>query len=113
MSPLPSRDRAGEIATKAIHLGLRQLALAPEQRQARYLAEQASTRVPPPADGAKVVAFLTPRDWAAHVHWEGVIGQALRLRGADVRYIRCGGGLEVCDRANTWEAHNAPRASAG
>ena len=55
-----------------------------------------------------MVAFLTPRDWAAHVQWEGTLGQALRLRGADVHVITCGGGLEVCDRANTWEAPPMP-----
>ena len=31
MSPLPTRDRLGEVALKGVHLGLRQLALAPEQ----------------------------------------------------------------------------------
>lgn len=108
MSPLPSRARAGEIAVKGAHLGLRQLALAPEQRAARRLATQARERVAPPAAGAPVVAFLTPRDWAAHVQWEGMIAQALRLRGADVRFITCGGGLEICDRANTWEAPPMP-----
>jgi len=108
MSPLPSRDRAAEIAAKAIHLGLRQVVLAPEQRQARILAAQAAERLPRASAAAPVVAFLTPRDWAAHVQWEGVIGQALRIRGADVRFIRCGGGLEICDRANTWEAPPMP-----
>jgi hypothetical protein len=37
-----------------------------------------------------------------------MLGQALRLRGADVRFATCGGGLEICDRANTWEAPPMP-----
>ncbi|HEX7132743.1 MAG TPA: hypothetical protein VF228_09215 [Iamia sp.] len=105
---LPARDRLTEVAVKGVHLGLRQVAHAPEQRRARALSVQAAERIPPPAPDAPVVAFLTPRDWAAHVQWEGVIGQALRLRGADVRFITCGGGLEVCDRANTWESPPMP-----
>lgn len=108
MSPVPSRDRWGEIATKGVHLALRQVAAAPEQRAARALAAQAADRPDPEAGDGPVVAFLTPRDWAAHVQWEGVIAQALRLRGARVRFITCGGGLEICDRANTWEAPPMP-----
>ena len=108
MSPLPSRERLGEIAVKGVHLALRQITMAPEQQQARVLAAQARERLPAPAPGAPVVAFLTPRDWAAHVQWEGMIAQALRLRGADVHFITCGGSLEICDRANTWEAPPMP-----
>ena len=109
MSPVPRYDRLGEYAVKGVHLALRQLAEAPEQRQARRLAAQAATLAPAP--GGKRVAVLTPRDWAAHVQWEGMIAQALRLRGADVSFITCGGGLEICDRANTWEAPPMPCAT--
>jgi len=108
MSPLPSKRRLGEIATKGVHLGLRQIEMAPEQRAARRLAAQAVARVPRPAPGAPRVLFLTPRDWAVHVHWEAMIGQALRVRGADVHYLTCGGELEICDRANSWEAPPMP-----
>lgn len=108
MSPLPRSDRMAEYGRKGAHLALRQVAQAPEQRQARHLATQARLTVPPPAEGALRVAVLTPRDWAAHVQWEGMIAQALRLRGADVRFITCGGGLEICDRANVWEAPPMP-----
>lgn len=105
---LPKRDRLGEIATKGVHLGLRQVAQAPEQRAARRLAAQADAQLPAPASDAPVVAFLTPRDWSAHVQWEAMIAQALRVRGARVHVITCGGGLEICDRANTWEAPPMP-----
>lgn len=110
MSPLPSKARLGEIAVKGVHLGLRQVGVAPEQRAARRLATQAASMGTAAANGP-VVAFLTPRDWAAHVQWEGMIAQALRLRGANVRFITCGGGLEICDRANTWEAPPMPCAT--
>ncbi len=105
MSPLPRRDRVSEYARKGAHLALRQVAQAPEQRAARHLAAQAPLA---PPEGATRVAVLTPRDWAAHVQWEGMIAQALRLRGADVRFITCGGGLEICDRSNVWEAPPMP-----
>jgi hypothetical protein len=108
MSPLPRSDRIAEYGRKGAHLALRQVAQAPEQRRARRLTAQARETVPPPPAGATRVAVLTPRDWAAHVQWEGMIAQALRLRGADVRFITCGGGLEICDRANVWEAPPMP-----
>jgi hypothetical protein len=103
VSPLPSRDRFSEYAVKGVHLGLRQVGRAPEQEQARRLARQA-----PHPTGGRRVAFLTPRDWTAHVQWEGVLAQALRVRGADVSFITCGGGLEICDRVNTWEGPPVP-----
>ena len=107
MSPLPRRDRIGEYARKGVHLGLRQLALAPEQVRSRELASQVPAT--PTPEGAKPrVAFLTPRDWAVHVQWEGMMAQALRLRGADVNFVTCGGGLEICDRVNTYEGPPVP-----
>jgi hypothetical protein len=107
VSPLPSRDRLSEVAVKGVHLGLRQLDVAPEQLAARRLRAQAR-RLPPTAPDATRVAFLTPRSWAAHVQWEAMIAHALRVRGAEVSFITCGGGLEICDRANTWEAPPMP-----
>ncbi len=111
MSPLPSRDRLSEYAVKGAHLGLRQMGQAPEQRAARRLAVQAARRATsdPSSDASPTrVTILTPRSWAAHVQWEGMIAQALRLRGAQVGFVTCGGGLEICDRANLWEAPPMP-----
>jgi hypothetical protein len=107
MSPLPSSDRLSEYAVKGAHLGLRQVSQAPEQRAARRLAVQAE-RIPTPGFDAPRVTILTPRSWAAHVQWEAMIGQALRLRGAQVGFVTCGGGLEICDRDNLWEAPPMP-----
>jgi hypothetical protein len=101
--PLPQAQRLREYATKGLHLAGRQVAITPEVRAARRLREQA----PPEGDGP-VVAILTPRDWTAHVQWEAMIAQALRLRGARVRFLSCGGGLSVCDRANVWEGPPMP-----
>ncbi|MCB1014596.1 MAG: hypothetical protein KDB10_05705 [Acidimicrobiales bacterium] len=102
--PLPDRGRLREYAVKGGHLAARQVASTPEQRRARRLAGEAP---PEPGDGPSV-AILTPRDWTAHVQWEAMIAQALRLRGARVEFLTCGGGLEVCDRANTWEGPPMP-----
>lgn len=95
---------ADELLLKAGHLALRELGQAPEFRAARRLAAQAPA---PSADGLRV-AFFTPRNWASHVQWEGVLAQALRLRGAQVSFLGCGGGLEVCDRNNLYEAPPMP-----
>lgn len=108
--PLPNIARLSEYARKGLEFGLRQIAQAPEQRSARKLV--AGLRSPNVVtDGtadAKKVLILTPRDWAAHVQYEGVLAQALRLRGATVEFLTCGGGLEVCDRANTYESPPMP-----
>jgi Capsule polysaccharide biosynthesis protein len=101
--PLPKLSRANEYAIKAVELGLRTAGEAPEQRAAKRLARGVEGR----GDGPRVL-FVTPRDWAAHVQYEAVIAHALRLRGADVRFLGCGGGLEICDRANTHEAPPMP-----
>ena len=105
MSPRVQLDRLGEKAIKGVHLGLRQVAQAPEQRAARRLRLSVGEL---PAPTGPRVAILTMRDWAVHVSWEATIGQALKIRGADVRFITCGGGLERCDRTTTWEAPPMP-----
>ena len=101
--PLPDRARLDEYARKGVELVLRQLTVAPEQRTARRLRGGAV-----PADGPPRVLIVSPRDWAAHVQYESVIAHALRRRGAHVEFLTCGGGLEVCDRANTYEAPPMP-----
>ena len=121
-------SRAGEVAVKIGHAGLREIGRAPEQRDATRLARSVAAAVeaatPAAATGAATgapstlrlsssaaqprVLFVTPRSWAAHVQWEAVIGQALRLRGAAVSFVSCGGGLGICDRSNTWESPPPP-----
>jgi hypothetical protein len=103
---LPKVDRAAEYATKALELVTRLLGEAPEQRGARRLAEQ--TVVGTSGERAAQVMILSPRDWAAHVQYEAVIAHALRLRGAEVTFVSCGGRLEICDRANVYEAPPMP-----
>ena len=73
MSPLPRQDKLAEYALKGVHLGLRQVKLAPEQVVARRLRRQAAAFGP---RTGKRVAILTPRDWAVHVQWEAIVGQA-------------------------------------
>lgn len=104
--PLPSVDRAGEYLTKGVELVMRSLAVAPEQRAARRLFSRQERL--PSTDGARRVLFLSPRSWADHVQYQAVLGHALRLRGAEVRFLTCGGGLGICDRANTYESPPMP-----
>jgi hypothetical protein len=104
VSPLPKRDRLGEYAVKGMHAALRELGEAPEQRQGRALAK----RIPVISSSGPRVLVLSPRSWAVHLQWEAVIGHSLQMRGAEVRFLTCGGGLEICDRANTWESPPPP-----
>ncbi len=101
-------DQLRTLATKGVELGLRTAGQAPEQRAARRLmVRDHRAGVPRTSDGPDVL-FVTPRDWAAHVQYEAVMAQALRRRGANVRFLTCGGGLDICDRANTYEAPPMP-----
>ena len=104
--PLPAPARLEEYARKGVELLLRRLAVAPEQRTARRLRDTAAPQ--DGRDGRPRVLIVSPRDWAAHVQYESVIAHALRRRGAHVEFLTCGGGLEVCDRANTYEAPPMP-----
>ncbi|MFN8018492.1 MAG: hypothetical protein U0P45_10250 [Acidimicrobiales bacterium] len=104
--PVPSPDRLEEYARKGVELLLRTVGQAPEERAARRLAAERRSS-PTGGDGPRVL-IVSPRDWAAHVQYEAVIGHALELRGAQVSFLTCGGGLEICDRANTYEAPPMP-----
>lgn len=102
---IPNASRAREYAIKGAELLLRTIGEAPEQRGARALG--APRGGVGNGNGARVL-FLTPRDWAAHVQYEAVLARALVIRGADVQFLTCGGGLEICDRSNTYEAPPMP-----
>lgn len=102
--PVPSPDRLEEYARKGVELLLRVIGEAPEQRGARRLRDQHR----PTAQSGPRVLIVSPRDWAEHVQYQSVLAHALRLRGADVRFLTCGGGLDICDRANTYEAPPMP-----
>ncbi|MGI9602341.1 MAG: hypothetical protein ACR2QE_10680 [Acidimicrobiales bacterium] len=108
--PLPDPSRLREYTRKGLDLAGRQVGLAPEQRQGRRLGRSVSDHLADhPNDGAGPrVLFLTPRDWAFHVQFEAILAAALQLRGAEVRFLTCGGGLELCDRVNTHEAPPLP-----
>lgn len=79
----------------------REVDAAPEQRAARRLG-------PVPVGNGPKVLVLTPRSWSAHVQWEAMVGRALAERGADVRFVTCGGNREICDRVHTWEGPPPP-----
>lgn len=101
--PLPSRDRVPEYARKGLALGGRVLGTASELRAARRLRAQTRGSHEGPS-----ILFLSPRDWAFHNQLEGLLGLALEQRGARVQFLGCGGGLEICDRANIHEAPPMP-----
>lgn len=90
---------------KGLEFLLREAGFAPEMRTARRLRSSGSRSS---GDDGTRVLVVTPRDWAAHVQYESVIAHALERRGATVEFLTCGGGLEICDRANMYEAPPMP-----
>jgi Capsule polysaccharide biosynthesis protein len=60
-----------------------------------------------PAATRKRVLVLSLRMWADHTAYESVIAHALRLRGADVTILTCGGGQPICEVG--WGRRIAPR----
>lgn len=72
------------------------------------LARLASTAPAPPAgSGARRVLILSLRAWPNHGAYEVVLGHALRLRGAEVALLTCGGGQPVCEVG--WARRAFPR----
>lgn len=64
----------------------------------------APSRVSEPAPRVLVCAL---RGWTSHTAWESVFAQALRLRGAEVAMLTCGGGQPICELG--WGRRAAPR----
>jgi len=58
------------------------------------------------SDGTRVLV-LALRMWTHHVAYEAVIAEALRLRGAEVAVLICGGGQPICEVG--WGRRVAPR----
>jgi len=101
--------RRKEILIKGVHFILRQFSMSPELCQARRIQRGAFRAINRRGLLAnRKILIPTMRDWASHVHLEALLGQYLRSEGATVRHISCGGGLEICDRANTWESPPMP-----
>jgi hypothetical protein len=55
----------------------------------------------------KRVLVLSLRMWTQHTAYESVIAQALRLRGAEVGMLTCGGGQPICEVG--WGRRVSPR----
>jgi hypothetical protein len=53
------------------------------------------------------ILVVSLRGWSAHGAYELVIAQALRLRGAEVTLLTCGGGMPVCELG--WARRAYPR----
>jgi Capsule polysaccharide biosynthesis protein len=60
----------------------------------------------PPATGPRVL-FLSLRYMPDHVAYETLMAQALRMRGAEVTVLTCGGGMPICEIG--WAGRAAPR----
>jgi Capsule polysaccharide biosynthesis protein len=75
-------------------------------RELAELGDNVNRTRPPTGDGKRVLV-LSLRMWAHHAACESVIAHALRLRGADVTLVTCGGGLPICEVG--WGRRTAPR----
>lgn len=53
------------------------------------------------------VLVVSLRGWSTHNAYELTIAQALRMRGADVAFLTCGGGMPACELG--WARHAHPR----
>src|SRR5688572_2785248 len=59
------------------------------------------------AASGKRILVLSLRMWTTHTAYESVVAQALRLRGAEVAMLTCGGGQPICEVG--WGRRVAPR----
>jgi len=71
----------------------------------RKLGASVAAEAPQPS-GLRVLV-LSIRGWPAHAALEAVIAQALRLRGAEVAVLTCGGGMPACEMG--WGRRVYPR----
>ncbi len=87
------------------------------ERSATSLGDMAtlSTQIGEPTADAKLDDAVRPRilvaslrGWSTHNAYELVIAQALRLRGAEVALLTCGGGMPACELGWARRAHPRP-----
>jgi len=77
-------------------------------------ALSADVRLAPagPAGGARKqsprVLVVSLRGWSTHNAYETVIAHALRLRGAELALLTCGGGMPACELGWARSAHPRP-----
>ncbi len=54
------------------------------------------------------VLVVSLRGWSSHNAYELIVAHALRLRGAQVALLTCGGGMPVCELGRARRAHPRP-----
>src|SRR5579862_4948235 len=72
-------------------------------RELGALGESVSQEAKP--TGGRRVLVVSLRMWTHHTAYESLMGQALRLRGAEVAMLTCGGGQPICEVG--WGRRNA------
>jgi Capsule polysaccharide biosynthesis protein len=73
------------------------------------LAELSAAVGPTPhQSSAQRVLVASLRGWSSHNAYELVIAHALRLRGAQVALLTCGGGMPACELGSARQAHPRP-----
>lgn len=85
-------------------------ALLRRQGRFREFAEVArqATQAAPSAGPAPRVLILALRGWVSHGGYELTLAQALRMRGAEVALLTCGGGQPACEMGWARNVHPRP-----
>jgi Capsule polysaccharide biosynthesis protein len=76
-------------------------------RELGELGESVSRRAAIESPRGVRVLVVSLRMWTHHTAYESVIAQALRLRGAEVVFLTCGGGQPICELG--WGRRVSPR----
>jgi hypothetical protein len=71
--------------------------ISPELRELARIVRRSAREELPASDGGQRILFFTFRAWNTHVIADALTAQALRQRGATVRFFTCGARLPICD----------------
>ena len=84
-------------------------AMLRRQGHFREMAEIARDAAPAATNGARAprLLILALRGWVSHGAYEFTLAQALRMRGAEVALLTCGGGQPACEMG--WGRNVHPR----
>lgn len=95
---LPALRRA--VATVRTALRIVSSPFAPDHEPSEIRQARALGPAPRPKAPTSKVLVLTLRAWTTHVAYELLLGHELQRRGADCRFVVCGGGLPICELGN-------------
>lgn len=105
----PTLRRAAASVRAALRVASAPFTSGHEQAEVRLT--RALGQTPAPESPTSKVIVMTLRAWTTHVAYELLLGHELRRRGADARFVVCGGGLPICELGEA--RRSFPRPCAG